>query len=164
MKCVRASDLMSDYVDAELPVVVQVEFELHLESCPECSKAVGEMRQMVQCLSRLCEPHPGIDCWPGVRGAVLQHEQRGGRWLSWFARPVAWGPAFAACVLVALLALLPLRGQRSVTTQSPLAVEYKTYMIAHSKLQRQHPLNDPDVAFITAEIENASYTGDTVGR
>jgi anti-sigma factor RsiW len=163
MKCSRASDLMSDHLDGELPVAVGQEFQLHLERCPECAKALDDMKQMLQCLSRLSDRRTGIDCWPGVRTAILAHEQRGGSWLAWVTRPVAWGSAFALTVLVGILALIPLGSQRDVAPQITQA-EYKTYISAHSKLQRQHPLNDPDVAFITAEIENASYTTNTAGR
>jgi anti-sigma factor RsiW len=164
MKCARASNLMSDYVDGELPPTTRLEVELHLGDCPECSRALEDMRRMVQRLGGLSEPRAGMDCWPGVRSAILEHEQRGVSWLSWFARPVAWGSAFALSVLVAVLALVPLGGQKDVPAQNALSVEFKTYMTAHSRLQREHPLGDPDVAFITAEIENASYSGNTIRR
>lgn len=164
MKCARVSSLMSDYLDEGLPGSVMLEFEEHVRGCRECYEALEETRQVVIQLGSLSQSGTGIDCWPGVRAAIVAEEVRARSWFERFARPLVWGPAFALTLLVAIWVLMPIRGQRDVHVQGSPASEYSAYLSAHSSLQQRHALNDPDVAFITAEIENASYSGDSVGR
>jgi anti-sigma factor RsiW len=149
---------MSDYVDGSLSDPLKREIDQHVEICHECHTALAEMRQLVRGLGALSERSAPVDCWPDVREAIIEQGYGSNRWLSWFARPVAWVPAFALTVVIALMALLPLSNHVGSPARSAAAVEYKTYMSAHSRVQRQQPLNDPDVAFITAELESASYT------
>lgn len=161
MNCAKASDLMSDYIDGQLPGQTEQELELHLRDCPRCAVALKELRSMLCGLAELAVRQPTVDCWPAVRMAILEPKRRA-YWLSWFTRPIAWGSAFAVTVVIAVLALLPLGKGPAEPVRVGQAAEYRTYMAAHSKVERQHSLSDPNVAFITAEIENASYN--TVGR
>lgn len=157
MNCARACSLMSEFVDDGLPATLKTEFQQHIAECAECSIALNDMRQMVDGLRQLSAPCKHIDCWPGVRAAILAQEQPRSAWLSWIARPLAWVPVAAVSLILAVTLLVPTGNNQPVKTESRQAVEFKTYMTAHSKLQTQHPLSDPDIAFITAELESAGY-------
>jgi len=164
MKCARARELISDYLDGLLPVGVVQEMDIHTQACPDCSRAVDDMRSMLQSLGTLSTRKGCPDCWQGVRSAILKIDQEKRGSFSFLTRPVAWVPACALGVFLVLMILLPLRVHESLPQNPAPTAELASYVAEHSKLQRQHPLNDPDVTFITAELVSASYTNGSSGR
>ena len=63
----RWTDRLSDYLDGELPDGERVSLESHLQSCPECSAILADLRRVVQRARALKEDRlPHRDLWPGI--------------------------------------------------------------------------------------------------
>lgn len=62
MNCERVRSLLPAYVDGELDLVTTLEIEEHLATCPECSRAYAELRELQSVLASqraaLIEPTP----------------------------------------------------------------------------------------------------------
>lgn len=65
--CRKNQKLLSAYVDGMLPEKSQKTFAGHLDSCPECRKALQELELLRELLREFPEKHPG----PGFETAIL---------------------------------------------------------------------------------------------
>jgi hypothetical protein len=96
-------DRVSAYIDRELPAPERAGIEAHLRECPECARALEEMRA-VDALARGHEVEPPagyFDALPGRVRARLSPPAR--------ARVPAWAIALAAGLVVAVIAPIALR-------------------------------------------------------
>jgi anti-sigma factor RsiW len=57
---------LSEYVDGELSEGEQVALEAHLQTCPECSTTVSDLRRVVRRARTLKAHGPANDLWPGI--------------------------------------------------------------------------------------------------
>jgi anti-sigma factor RsiW len=60
------TDRLSEYLDGELPEWERVAFESHLQTCPECSIVVSDLRRVVRRARTLKDRAPANDLWPGI--------------------------------------------------------------------------------------------------
>lgn len=58
MQCENAQGLLSTYHDGELPAEQRIALEVHLESCPQCTAALSELRRLSDLASNLEDPQP----------------------------------------------------------------------------------------------------------
>jgi anti-sigma factor RsiW len=67
----RWTDRLSDYLDGELPDGERIALESHLQSCPECSAILTDLRRVVQRARALREDRsPSHDLWPGIASRI----------------------------------------------------------------------------------------------
>jgi predicted anti-sigma-YlaC factor YlaD len=57
---------LSEYLDDELPDSERIALEAHLQSCPECSTIVGDLRRVIRRARTLKEQAPPQDLWPAI--------------------------------------------------------------------------------------------------
>jgi len=62
----RWTDLLSDYLDGELPPTERAEVHRHLESCPACAGILEELRMVVARAADLGDRPPSQDLWRGI--------------------------------------------------------------------------------------------------
>lgn len=160
MNCRNCVELMSEYLDDCLSGGVLRQLEDHLASCERCSSEVESMRGMLASLRDLSGERSPVDCWEHVQLAVsvARPEPALSRWL---LRPLIAVPALAAAILAALLFLWPSSVEEPIMMRPIGVPEYSRYISAHSSVQRRQTLVDPDVTFVTAELEKASLVSDT---
>lgn len=60
------TDLVSDYLDGELPPARKREMEQHLTECPECRALLEDLRLLVTRSRALPEVPPDRDLWPAI--------------------------------------------------------------------------------------------------
>jgi len=158
MKCKRASELISDYLDGRLAEPARQEFESHLADCSYCASEVEAASELLASLSSLSGRRSPVDCWSGVRAAISAHQRAATPWWHWVVRPVVAAPAAAVAVALAVFLMWP---SGNVPMASDKASEYSYYIGAHSHLQRQQTFADPDVVFVGAELQKASLVAST---
>jgi anti-sigma factor RsiW len=61
---------LSEYLDGELPEWERAALESHLETCPECSAVVSDLRRVVLRARTLKERPPATDLWPGIASRI----------------------------------------------------------------------------------------------
>jgi hypothetical protein len=67
MKCRRAEELFSDYLEESLPVPLRSDIEDHMDSCPECASLMAAFRDILETLGTLTGPEPS----PGLEERIL---------------------------------------------------------------------------------------------
>jgi anti-sigma factor RsiW len=60
------SERLSDYLDGELPESERITLEAHLQSCPECSAILRDLRRVILRARTLKAKTPSHDLWPGI--------------------------------------------------------------------------------------------------
>ena len=63
-------DRLSEYLDGELPEWERLALESHLESCPDCSAVVSDLRRVVRRARTLKDRAPVNDLWPGIAAQI----------------------------------------------------------------------------------------------
>ena len=53
MTCIQTVELLSDYLEGTLPPREQARVEAHLDTCPECTAYLAQLRATVRALGRL---------------------------------------------------------------------------------------------------------------
>ncbi len=61
MKCLRAEELFSDYVEATLAIPLRRDLEDHIESCPECASLLETFREVMGVLGTLPVAQPSAE-------------------------------------------------------------------------------------------------------
>lgn len=163
MRCKKIADLMSEYIDNRLAASACREFESHIEQCDRCASELEAMRRMIESLGSLSGQRSPVDCWAVVSQRISQ-ENPYRAWWRFFARPVLAVPSFAAALLLCAFLLWPAPVQEPPVNNVVTASEYRDYVTAHARLQRQQRFTDPDVEFISAELETASLRSDSTKR
>ena len=70
MPCIEARELVSDYIDGELPEATAAALEDHLETCPNCPPLYASLIQTLSDLKALAEAAP-IDDFDQRMAAAL---------------------------------------------------------------------------------------------
>ena len=101
--CRKNQKLLSAYVDGMLPERVRKFFTGHLDSCPECRKALQELELLRELLREFPEKHPG----PRFETAILSRvrEKPGVIALRSWSRRVSYGLVGLALLLIVTLYL-----------------------------------------------------------
>lgn len=160
MNCKKVSDLMSDYVDEILPEKIRADFELHIKECDECRDGLRVMNDMLADLNSLGGQQIPVNCWASVRERIIERKTRKPLWYSWILKPAIAAPVFALCLLLTIFLAWPDNIKDPQVTNLVSDAEYSRYIGAHSNLQSQQAFSDPDVIFISAELERASLVGE----
>ena len=66
----RWMDRLSEYLDGELSAADQVALEAHLETCPECSAVLTDLRRVVAQARTMENQAPGEDLWPEIAARI----------------------------------------------------------------------------------------------
>lgn len=66
----RWNDRLSEYLDGCLTEREAVELEWHLQSCLDCRRALGELREVVARAHSLPDVAPAKDLWPELAGRL----------------------------------------------------------------------------------------------
>lgn len=61
MKCLRAEELFSDYVEATLAIPLRLDLEDHLESCRECASLLESFREVINVMGTLPAAQPSAE-------------------------------------------------------------------------------------------------------
>lgn len=156
MNCKKIREITADYVSGCLPSATRRLYEDHIAGCDECADELNYMSAMIASLGRLGERRSPVDCWPSIRERIAR-EARPKPFIWNLFRPVLAAPIFAVFVL---LVVLVVSGQLGQSPQSPESIPgYSVYLTAHARAQRVQAFSDPDVTFVAAELENASFDG-----
>ena len=107
------TDLVSDYLDGELPPARKREMEQHLTECPECRAVLEDLRLLVTRSRALADMPPDRDLWPGI-AARLGGEASGNapapvvrpKPRAWTARRISFSIPQLAAACAAVLALV----------------------------------------------------------
>jgi anti-sigma factor RsiW len=62
----RWKDRLSEYLDDELGEREQAELEWHLQSCLDCRRTLGELREVKSRARSLADVEPPSDLWAGI--------------------------------------------------------------------------------------------------
>jgi len=158
MNCKKATDLIYEYVDDDLIPSLRCAFENHIKKCPACKAELEAMEDMISCLGSLYSQNAPIDVWHGVRKKLVPRQKPQLSWLNWFVQPVHAAPVFALTLLLAGFLFWPAPINEPIVQIPSTIPEYSHYIKAHSGLQQQQAFTDPDVTFVTAELETVSLT------
>lgn len=60
------TELLSDYLDGELPEGERIALEAHLPGCGDCSEILADLRQVVARARTIENPAPRRDLWPEI--------------------------------------------------------------------------------------------------
>lgn len=69
LKCQEVTELVTRYLERQMPWRERVSFRYHLALCPHCRRYVRQMRATIMALGRLPEQPPP----PEVREALVKH-------------------------------------------------------------------------------------------
>src|SRR5690606_19896719 len=64
------TDLMSEYIDGELPAERARELEAHVAGCAACESVLAELQAVVEAAGGTSAAPPPADLWPGIRDAI----------------------------------------------------------------------------------------------
>jgi len=156
MNCGQAKSLLSEYIDCTLDDGTGLRLEAHLAICGRCSDELEGVRSMVQSLRGLAVASSPRPCWPAIVERLPDVRPRA----PWFARPLVAVPALALGLLLAVAAFLPWVNMTGPRPRTLTATHYTDYIGAHYTAQMEQPLADADVAFINAELQTASISGE----
>jgi len=117
-------DLLSAYMDGELPAADHARVETHLAFCPSCGVALEGLRAVKGRLG-------AVRRIPIPAAVLVKLEHRVSRALfrrriaHWGARPFVWIPALAAAAATAFFLLTP--------TQQPAPIPWEALAAAHER-------------------------------
>lgn len=161
MKCKKTDDVMYDYLGDRLAGHVRLEFELHVSECERCANELAETENMLRSMRTFSKQRMPVDCWTAVHARISQSAASESIWKRWFFRPAFAAPAFAVLILFVVMLVWPFAAGDQSTAGTVSIPEYSRYLSAHSHAQRHQAFTDPDVTFVTAELEKASLTTNT---
>src|SRR5262245_15701258 len=104
------TDLVSDYLDGELPPARKREMEQHLTECPECRAVLEDLRLLVTRARALPDHPPDRDLWQGIAGRLSGEAMATApiaklKPRSWTARRISFSIPQLAAACAAVLAL-----------------------------------------------------------
>ncbi len=76
MNCRRVNNLLSAYVDSELPGVDQLQIRDHLKTCPACSEEYDSLLTTKRMLSQLSLKQPRVDLEQKILDCLAQESGR----------------------------------------------------------------------------------------
>lgn len=158
MSCKKVAEVIHDYLDGHLPDAKRCEVESHLEECSHCSAEAENLGSMLECLRSLRDHESPVECWAVVRQRIVRAEERSLAWWKCLMRPIFAAPAVAVVALLTLILVWP-SGDGTRSGDLVSAQEYRHYVGAHSTVQGRQAFADPNVIFVSAELEKASVSG-----
>lgn len=78
LSCPEARELVSDYIDGELPEATAAALEAHLETCPNCPPLYASLVQTLADLKALAAAPVGDDFAHRIAAAVARADDPGG--------------------------------------------------------------------------------------
>jgi anti-sigma factor RsiW len=66
------TDMLSDYLDGDLPEAERKALEAHLLECAGCARTLEELREVIDAAKALPSMPPGIDLWRGISARIDQ--------------------------------------------------------------------------------------------
>ena len=127
MDCSKTEQWLSEYLESSLPAEETERVTRHLESCPNCSSLLAEMRSVLS----VCESYPSLEMDPDFLEKILLRTSGRPRTRSfrerfeqYFMRPLltprfAVGASLAALFLVLVTNLMIPRFSGAVSSLSP---------------------------------------------
>lgn len=106
MKCSKTQNLLSDYLDGELEIPQAEEVKDHLRRCPECQKALDELRLILTRAEDLATASMTTDLWPAIEREILAQPNPRPVRIPRQAPLSGWRPKFAWAFAVASLFLI----------------------------------------------------------
>ena len=158
MNCKKTEDVVYDYLGDRLAGHVRLEFELHVEECERCAHELADTENLLKSMKSLSKQRMHVDCWSEVRERISEPARNGSAGKHWFFRPAFAAPAFAVLAILVLVLMWPFSGSGHPGTDAVSVPEYSRYISAHSHVQSHQAFTDPNVTFVTAELEKASLT------
>ncbi|MBU2495535.1 MAG: zf-HC2 domain-containing protein [Candidatus Omnitrophica bacterium] len=135
--CRKNQKLLSAYVDGMLPERARKFFDGHLDSCPECRKALQELELLRELLREFPEKHPGLGFETAILSRVREKPEVAA--LRSWSRRVSYGLAGLALLLIVTLYLqkpvLPpqLEVVRTPASGHPVVERKKTASVSEQK-------------------------------
>lgn len=155
MKCKKAVESITDYLDGNLDAAVSADFEAHLRECANCAAELRDTESLVDMMGSLSGKRMPVDCWLRVR-ELISLQQPEHAWRRLFLNPIVAAPAMAAVLVLGALMFWPGGIQETPNDAAITIPEYNHYISVHSRSQRQQAFTDPDVIFISSELERAN--------
>lgn len=135
----RVGQLLSAYLDGELPSSDAAAVQEHLMDCSACRDAYAGLRAAKGLLGALPVAEPPAEFWAAVREIGARRGPLPARWRLSFPRHPAW--ALAAAVIVLILAAFPLvKGTVDRLHASEIGVDL--YVGEHARHMSMEPLVD----------------------
>ncbi|MFQ3549139.1 MAG: zf-HC2 domain-containing protein [Armatimonadota bacterium] len=165
MNCKKVNSMLSEYIDGSLSEKQKSVVEEHISKCPNCIAELKYMQNMIYGLKNCSTERIPLDLWPQVRTTILDKTPHrigiGKRWSYKYALS-----AFAVLIILAVILTntfnLPLFSNRinnsiagnfiESKNQTPQA-EFDQFLNYHISAHKKQPLIDPDLMFITIELE-----------
>ena len=115
MKCSKVRGMLPDYIGAELSAQKRKQVDGHLQECPDCKAALGELQQVWDGLTNQPLPHKDERFWndltKGVmreikgKGSMPAKEKRGFLFPGWRVLLPATAAVAIAIIIVGLIAV-----------------------------------------------------------
>lgn len=160
--CRKNQKLLSAFVDEMLPEKAKKAFTSHLESCPECRKALQEMELLRELLREFPEKHPGLGFETAILSRVREKSEINS--LRNWSRRVSYGLAGLVLLLIVTLYIqkpvLPpkLDVVRMPSPNGSVVTEKKAELVPEEKPRspvRQNALSGPGLP-VGKDAERAS--------
>ena len=156
--CRKSQKLLSAYVDGMLSEKAKKSFAVHLDSCPECRKALQEMELLCKLLREFPEKDPGLGFETAILSRVREKKTEVVALRSW-SRRVSCGLAGLALLLIVTIYLQkPVFPPQPEVVQSPapeglVAEKKKAVSVADQKTPAPEPSSVE--AKVTTEMPTA---------
>ncbi len=151
MKCTLCRNRLSDYIDGKLSNQLREMIEAHMEKCPACKSFAESMQTVVSGLRTLHVERADLNVWSGIQHRLAPIPPT--TWHSYLMRPLALVPACAVALLLVIALLLPITRSFDKTAPGLTPAEFHQYMGVHSRLSAPRVLSDPDVRFVSTELQ-----------
>lgn len=162
MKCASIRNCISDYIDGHLGDQTREMVESHIRVCSECSEYVRSTQRMLARLRSLRVDHANINIWSSVQERLPAVPAR--HWQDYVMRPLALVPACAVALFLIIALLLPVTRAFDRPAPGLTSAEFHQYMGAHARMNPPQALSDPDVRFVSTELQYMSPVGGDFGK
>lgn len=135
----RAGQLLSAYLDGELPAPDAAAVQDHLMDCAACRAAYEDLRGTKGLLGRLPLAEPPAAFWGAVREPGASRESPRARWTLPRLRRPAWA-LVAALILLIVVAVPLVKGTVDRLHATEIGVDL--YVREHTRMMSMEPLTD----------------------
>jgi anti-sigma factor RsiW len=162
MKCTFCRNRLSDYIDGTLSSQLRAIVEAHIENCPACRSYAESMQNVVSGLRSLRVERTDLNVWSDIQHRLAPTPAR--HWQGYLMRPLALLPACAVALLLVIALLLPITRSFDQTAPGLTPAEFHQYMGVHARLSAPTVLSDPDVRFVSTELQYMSPSDGSAPR
>ncbi len=154
----RAGQLLSAYLDGELPSPEAAAVQEHMLDCPACRVAYADLRATKGLLGGLPLAEPPAKFWSAVRESGRRRETPPARWR--LSLPPRWIWAVATAVIVLILATVPvIKGTVDRLHATEIGVDL--YVREHARQMSLEPLADRAYLNLVAGDADLVVVGET---